>query len=64
MKFSNGDFRKSKACWDDHNCVEVAMKDGYIGIRDSKQSGSPVLAFNKDEWSAFIAGVKAGEFDV
>ena len=48
------------------NCVEVAiaMPDGRRAVRDSKDHGTgPVLHFTKDEWSAFVAGVKAGEFD-
>ena len=32
-------------------------------VRDSKIDGSPVLSFTPQEWKAFIAGVKASEFD-
>jgi hypothetical protein len=47
------------------SCVEVAdMPDGGVAIRDSKAGDtSPVLLFSADEWSAFVTGVKAGEFD-
>lgn len=46
------------------NCVEVALNEfGNRFVRDSKLDDSPELVFTKDEWSAFIAGVKAGEFD-
>ena len=34
-----------------------------ILMRDSKNPDGPVLAFTEDEWRAFIAGVKDGEFD-
>jgi hypothetical protein len=45
-------------------CVEVAaLPDGSVGVRDSKDPGSPVLRFNTAEWVAFVAGVKAGELD-
>ena len=46
------------------NCVEVGCLDGeIIGVRDTKNYGmGPVLAFTQDEWSAFLSGVKAGEF--
>ena len=47
------------------NCFEIArlLRD-RVGVRDTKDKGSgPVLIFNQDEWSAFVAGVKAGEFD-
>lgn len=46
-------------------CVEVARNlPGIVAVRDSKDRGNgPTLAFIKDEWSAFVAGVKAGAFD-
>ena len=42
-------------------CVEVARNlPGIVAVRDSKDHG-PILSFTNDEWSAFIAGVKAAE---
>jgi hypothetical protein len=48
------------------NCVEVAfLSDGRIGLRDSKDEGTgPAHVFTRDEWLAFIAGAKDGEFDL
>jgi hypothetical protein len=54
------------------NCVEVITVgsdnlQGYISVRDSKENGSEIqatLTFTRDEWSAFIKGVKNGEFDI
>jgi hypothetical protein len=46
------------------NCVEVGFVTTEILMRDSKDVDGPVLHFTPDEWSAFIAGVKAGEFDL
>lgn len=47
------------------NCVEVAvLPDGNRAVRDSKDPGGAKLAFTADEWAAFAAGVKAGEFDL
>jgi Domain of unknown function (DUF397) len=46
------------------SCVEVAVAGGWVGVRDSKQHGrGPVHAFPADEWSAFLAAVRADEFD-
>jgi Domain of unknown function (DUF397) len=45
-------------------CVEVATLDRVVGVRDSKDSQGPVLVFRFDEWSAFLAGVRDGEFDL
>ncbi|MFI7586486.1 DUF397 domain-containing protein [Spongisporangium articulatum] len=44
-------------------CVEVQRGD-EVRVRDAKTTASPVLTFDRDEWRAFVAGVKAGEFDV
>jgi hypothetical protein len=44
-------------------CIQVAYIDGYIAVRDSKESQGPALVFNTDEWQAFIKGVRDGEFD-
>jgi hypothetical protein len=47
------------------NCVEVASNlPGIVAVRDSKDREGPSLSFTPDEWRAFIAGAKAGEFDL
>jgi Domain of unknown function (DUF397) len=43
-------------------CVEVAKVDGAYLVRDSKNPDAPPLSFTRDEWSAFLDGVAAGEF--
>jgi hypothetical protein len=45
-------------------CVEVATLDRAVGVRDSKDRHGPVLVFRFDEWNAFLAGVRDGEFDL
>jgi hypothetical protein len=46
-------------------CVEVAQSpDPAVAVRDSKDPEGPTLAFVADEWHAFVAGVKAGQFDL
>ena len=35
-----------------------------VDIRDTKSPNGPTISYSKDEWSAFIKGVKNGEFDV
>jgi hypothetical protein len=46
------------------NCVEVGFVTAEVLLRDSKDPDGPVLRFTTDEWKAFLAGVKAGEFDL
>lgn len=45
------------------NCVAVKMQGEAVQLRDTKDSKDTTLSFTKDEWSAFIDGVKKGEFD-
>jgi len=46
-------------------CVEVARNlPGIVAVRDSKDRGGPALIFTPDEWAAFLAGAKTGEFDL
>lgn len=45
------------------NCVEVAGNlPGVVVVRDSKDRTGPVLTFTCDEWAAFTAGVRDGQF--
>lgn len=43
-------------------CVEVAEEYGNIGVRNSKVPGE-IVWFDAEEWSMFVSGVKAGDFD-
>lgn len=48
---------------DNSNCVEVAsLADGGMAVRDSKNPTGDRLRFTAGEWSAFMKGVRAGEF--
>lgn len=47
------------------NCVEVAHNlPGVVAVRDSKDRSGPVLVFTPDEWRAFAARVRAGQFEL
>lgn len=46
------------------NCVQVErFGPDDIVITDSKNPENSGLSFTQAEWDAFVAGVKAGEFD-
>jgi hypothetical protein len=48
-----------------NGCVEVRrLPDGRIALRDSKDVLLPPHHFTEVEWTAFLAGVRAGEFDL
>ncbi|MEI6057922.1 MAG: DUF397 domain-containing protein [bacterium] len=44
-------------------CVQIARKSRGVAVRDSKDPTKTTLFFNHDEWKAFLAGARAGEFD-
>lgn len=56
-------FRVSSFC-SFGNCVEVGRSpEGTVVVRDTKDRAQEALTFTDEEWVAFVAGVKAGEFD-
>lgn len=57
-------FRRSSFCWaDTPMCAEVADLDKpLVWIRSTVTERK--ASFTRDEWQAFIDGVKAGEFDL
>ena len=55
---------KSTASQSNGACVETtSVRTDEILVRNSRDREGPVLSFTKAEWVAFVAGVKAGEFD-
>lgn len=59
----NGVWRKSSFS-NNGGCVEVSpLTGGGVAVRDSKHRGGAVLRFTATEWAAFVAGVRAHEFD-
>lgn len=57
-------FRRSSFCGSG-GCVEIAAdaRDDSVLIKDAKVVDGPVQRYTPAEWDAFVAGVKAGEFD-
>lgn len=45
-------------------CVAAArLPDGHVAVRNSNAPDDGTATFTPMEWDAFVAGVKAGEFD-
>ena len=60
----DGVFRKAGDS-DTGGCVEVAaMPDGGVQVRDTKDRHGGTQTYTDHEWECFVAGVKAGEFDL
>lgn len=46
-------------------CVEVTTNlPRVVAVRDSKNPTGPVLVFAPAAWSAFLGGIKGGEFGI
>ena len=46
-------------------CVEVMITGTAVRVRDTKDGGSgPVHEYTHAEWTAFLDGVKKGEFEL
>jgi hypothetical protein len=61
---ASGDFdwRISRLC-ESGACVGVARHGEFVLIGNSSDREAPVSQFTTEEWRAFIAGVKMGDFD-
>ena len=58
-------WRKSSYSEGGGECVETAvLPDRRVAVRDSKQPDGAILLYAPGEWRAFVAGAKAGEFDL
>jgi hypothetical protein len=56
-------WRKSTLCGNS-SCIEVALLDDTVALRDSKNLEGPLLLFTHEEWATFIHGVRNGEFEI
>lgn len=66
FKVTDADFKKSSYSHPGgiiNRCVSVAVTPNGVAVRDTKDVKKETLFFTTDEWSAFVQGVKAGEFD-
>lgn len=56
---------KSSWSYANGNCVEVrTLADGRVEVRNSRIPDVHLPPFTRPEWTAFIAGARAGEFDL
>ena len=57
-------WKRSSKCTGTATCVEVAVIDDRVAVRSTDVYGrARLMGFSREEWNAFTAGVKLGEFD-
>lgn len=62
---TGAEWRKATRSGQSGNCVEVATNlPDFVPVRDTKDRDGGTLMFTPGSWADFIAGVKAGEFDI
>lgn len=62
IDLSGAVWRKSTRSSADGQCVEVAALNGAAAVRDSTDPAGPALTFTPQQWAAFSAGIRVGEF--
>ena len=50
-------FKSSYSGGSGTECVECALVDSGILVRDSKRGSGPIVTLGKDAWCAFLSGV-------
>lgn len=64
-KFKDEAFKVSSFTWygEKFTCVAVAIGNESVAVRNSNDPTKNTINFTKDEWHAFVSGVKNDEFN-
>lgn len=64
MDLTDAKWFESSRSSGDGACVEVAITSEGVAVRDTKDRDGGTQLYTPEEWRAFVAGVKDGEFDI
>ena len=56
-------WRKARCSANNGACVEAALSNGRILIRDSKDPGGPILGYRSSAWRIFTSEARIGHYD-
>ena len=54
-------WRKSTYSNGQASCVEVAIAEQLVAVRDTKDRSGPALVFSTQQWRAFTSGLRVGK---
>ena len=55
---ANAPWKKSSRSGSVSNCVEVAVTNDVVGVRDTKDRGGAMLAFPSERWADFVHALR------
>ncbi|MEB3368092.1 DUF397 domain-containing protein [Saccharopolyspora mangrovi] len=58
VRLADATWRKSSRSANNAYCVEVAVTDEVVGVRDTKDRESSTLAFSRVRWNDFLSGLR------
>lgn len=64
LNVSDLQWRKARRSANNGACVEAALSNGRILIRDSKDPGGPILDYRSSAWRAFTSEARIGHYDM
>lgn len=64
MTFPDHTWRTSSYSANGGECVEVAVTNAAVGVRDSKHRAAGHFTVPADRWSAFLRTLRTGTYDL